>query len=928
MTARGARASTALLALLALASLPSRLTAQADGAIAGRIREYGAERSLGGAQVLLDGVLGAVADTGGLYRIRGVRSGWHQLAARLIGYRSVVLDSVFVRAASTVMVNFALQPNPLELEPLVVTAPVDEVLDPLVTSTEQKISAADLRELPVSSLDEALALSAGSVGQSYRGGRIGEESFILDGLGVKNQLDASSGGLGLRIPPDLLSEASLITNGFSARYGQALSGLVNVVTLEPDSNWAGRVAYETDRSFGGELDRGLDRIAARAGGPIAGGVGLVAAVDLTGRLDGDPVNAPAPGNPVDPRSSEPYPLPHNSLEQWNGAAKLVAPLTRRLTVRLLGLHSEDQQLLYDPAYKYDVSFAPAQRLSGNFFTGHIHWSSDPQRGAPLLVDLRVGRFSREFLRGTLDREVDYKAGAFTASRFHFLGEDIARNQVNSPDPIAGFSAPDFSVNTPYGVPAAFLGVASRGDLGWNHFGETRLQLDATYGGLRQLDLFVGGDFAAQQVRTYQRVLAYLPAGTGVPGPAISAFSPTHASAYVEAQGRFADLALTGGVRYDQFDGGSSLPSEARGAQRSVSPRFAASTVLRGATVVVSYGRFSQAPDYQFLVDAAFDDTTRTGRFRRGNADVGFEKANQFEFSVRARVTEAVWLRVGAYSKRLTGLVASVPLGVNPDSTIFGNADAGSVKGLELLVERELRDGFGFRLAYTLQKAKATATDPFLLDRVTVVDPVTGDTTHPPRAEFPLDFDRAHTLTLIARGKVPASAGPRLLGVRPIGGLEGAVIFRGNSGLPYTRTGVDGDTVGGLPNNARLPWTTTLDLLIRRPLRLGGVVGGIYLDIRNLLDRRNVIAVRRETGGPDAAPQTLDSLAEAAYQAHPETIPYESARYRAYADLNHDGYLEGHDELFPLYRAAEADFAEPLFTYGPPRLARLGVELLF
>src|SRR6185312_14619284 len=154
MTAGRDRASTTLLALLALASLPSRLTAQADGAIAGRIREYGAERSLGGAQVLLDGVLGAVADTGGLYRIRGVRSGWHQLAARLIGYRSVVLDSVFVRAASTVMVNFALQPNPLELEPLVVTAPVDEVLDPLVTSTEQKISAADLRELPVSSLEE------------------------------------------------------------------------------------------------------------------------------------------------------------------------------------------------------------------------------------------------------------------------------------------------------------------------------------------------------------------------------------------------------------------------------------------------------------------------------------------------------------------------------------------------------------------------------------------------------------------------------------------------------------------------------------------------------------------------------------------------------------------------------------------------------
>jgi outer membrane receptor protein involved in Fe transport len=92
-----------------------------------------------------------------------------------------------------------------------------------------------------------LALSAGTVGESYRGGRLGEESFILDGLGVKNQLDASNGGLGIVIPPEVLSEAALVTNGFSARYGQALSGLINVVTKDPSSSWDGRVAYETDR---------------------------------------------------------------------------------------------------------------------------------------------------------------------------------------------------------------------------------------------------------------------------------------------------------------------------------------------------------------------------------------------------------------------------------------------------------------------------------------------------------------------------------------------------------------------------------------------------------------------------------------------------------------------------------------------------------
>ena len=45
-------------------------------------------------------------------------------------------------------------------------------------------------------------------------------------------------------------------------------------------------------------------------------------------------------------------------------------------------------------------------------------------------------------------------------------------------------------------------------------------------------------------------------------------------------------------------------------------------------------------------------------------------------------------------------------------------------------------------------------------------------------------------------------------------------------------------------------------------------------------------------------------------------------------MNGDGYLSGRDELFPLYAAAARDFTQPIFAYGPPRLARVGVELLF
>jgi outer membrane receptor protein involved in Fe transport len=540
----------------------------------------------------------------------------------------------------------------------------------------------------------------------------------------------------------------------------------------------------------------------------------------------------------------------------------------------------------------------------------------------------VGRYVREFLRGELVEQPDYSFGAFTASRFHFVGEDLARSQSASTGPVPGLREPEPSVRSPWGVPAFFQTAGSRGNVAWNRFGETRFQLDGTIGGPAGLDLYAGGEYVAQQVRTYQRALGFLPVGDTVPAPARSAFSPSSAAGYLEGQLRVEDVAVTGGLRYDRFDAGSDLPGEARGAQSSISPRFAVSTVLSKATLVASYGRFSQAPDYQFLVDAAFDDTTRTGRFRRGNPNLGFEKASQYELSVRVRPREELSMRVGVYLKRLTGLVASVPIGVNPDSTVFGNSDAGTVRGVELLLDRELRGGVGFRLAYTLQDAKATATDPFLLNRLIVVDPVTGDTTRPARAEFPLDFDQRHTLTAIARGKVPDAAGPSIAGVRPLAGLEGAVILRVASGLPFSMSDSTGDSLVGLPNGSRLPGTSTVDLLVRRSVELGGVSGGIYLDVRNVLNRRNVFAVRRDTGQPTADDAAIQRMAEAAYEANPDPIPYESLRYRAAADLDGDGYVAGREELFPLYLAAANDYAQPIFAYGPPRLARLGVELLF
>lgn len=920
-----------LVALSAPLAIAAPAAAQSAGAIAGTVTDAESGRPVVGALVTVsDGRRGNVTDTSGAYRIREVRSGTYSVHVRAIGYAPIRRDGLVVQAGSTTLASFSMQPSAVEVAPIVVET-ADPVLDPLRTATEQVVTAEDLRTLPVSSLEEAVALSAGAVGESYRGGRLGQESFIIDGLGVKNQLDASTGSLGIRLPPDILTEASLVTNGFSARYGQALSGLINVVTKDGGDEWRGRAAFETDRPFGAGWDHGLDRTVVEADGPLFGGIRALVAADLSARLDAEPVSAPAPDNPLDPRFGNPHLLPHNAGEQYNFAGKLTVPVGARNTLRLFGLRSIDQRQLFDPAFKYDPDFGPARRTSGTLASGHLQHATGPTAGLPLIADLRVALFTRDFIRGTLTETPDYRFGAFTGDRFSFVGEDIARAQdtATARAPIAGLGAPLPSNNSPWGVPAFFLSEGSRGELAWNHFREMRSQLDLTFGAGQTGDIFAGVEVVSQRVRTFQRALGYLPVGIGdsVPPATASEFTPLAGAAYLEAQFRLADLGITTGLRYDRFDTRTDLPGSNGEAQSKFNPRIAVSTVLRGATFVASIGRFSQAPDYQYLVDAAFDDTTRTGRFRQGNPNLGFEGSWQYEFSLRARPQPGIAVRVNAFVKRLEGLVSSVPLGVDPDSSIFGNADNGTVRGGEVLFEREMRQGWGVRASYTLQQALATSTSAFLLRRVIRIDPFTGDTIIPAKVEFPLDYDRRHNLTLIVQSQVSDDGGPTLFGVRPLGGLEAALIGRLSSGLPFTRYQPGTDTLVGEPNSARLPATSTVDMLLRRPLMLGGVRGSVYMDVRNLLGRRNVIAVRRDTGEPGPDNEVVETMAQSAFARHPERIPYESPRYRAHADVDGNGYVEG-QELLAMYRAAAIDATQPIFAYGAPRLARVGIEVLF
>jgi outer membrane receptor protein involved in Fe transport len=60
-----------------------------------------------------------------------------------------------------------------------------------------------------------------------RGGRANEVNYTVDGMSVSDPVD---GGATLQVDTDAISDMKVMTGGFPAEYGNAQSGVINIVT--------------------------------------------------------------------------------------------------------------------------------------------------------------------------------------------------------------------------------------------------------------------------------------------------------------------------------------------------------------------------------------------------------------------------------------------------------------------------------------------------------------------------------------------------------------------------------------------------------------------------------------------------------------------------------------------------------------------------
>lgn len=224
--------------------LPSSARAQQiTGDLQGRV--LGAEsRPLGDAEIVvtgpsLQGERQTVSDARGRFILQSLPPGVYSVAIRRIGYGPIRFQDVTVRLGNTASLgDVLLQAQVVQLPELLVSG-AKPVIDPVSPATGATLDSARFLTLPTGRDFRALLpfvpqanVSAYSSPNPYNddgvnvGGSTGlENAFYVDGTNVTVLT-----GHSIDLPFNFVREIQVVTGGYQAEYGRALSGVINVVT--------------------------------------------------------------------------------------------------------------------------------------------------------------------------------------------------------------------------------------------------------------------------------------------------------------------------------------------------------------------------------------------------------------------------------------------------------------------------------------------------------------------------------------------------------------------------------------------------------------------------------------------------------------------------------------------------------------------------
>jgi len=272
---------TALILLIVLLVGVAYLEAQTTGRLAVRVRDNGGSPLEFVNVVVMSGsqrITGGQTNQKGQAIIINIPPGSYTVKFTLVGYDEMTYQNVRVQVGQTANISPTMNRAGITTATIVVQAEQDRV-ERDRTGSSRQIEMDRLSDSSVSDVAGIVSLQAGvtNIGGELhiRGGRANEVNFTVDGMSVSDPVD---GGSALSVDTDAIKDMKVMTGGFPAEFGNAQSGVINIVTKDGGPSFSGKIEYNTDHLIG--EGRNSDVVKFAIGGPLV----PFASMDLKERL--------------------------------------------------------------------------------------------------------------------------------------------------------------------------------------------------------------------------------------------------------------------------------------------------------------------------------------------------------------------------------------------------------------------------------------------------------------------------------------------------------------------------------------------------------------------------------------------------------------------------------------------------------------------
>ena len=923
------------------------------GTVNGRVTDRKTGEALIGASVIVDGTeLGNATDLNGQYQIINIPPGRYNMTASYTGYNDQRVTDVLIIQDNVVTVDFKLAATVIDIgRTIEVTADKWRPVNRTAVSVERVITSEDFKRLPVTSLAELVGLQAGVTQSSgggwthIRGGRFDDVSYLVDGVAAQ---DALVGTLWSSPKPttDALQSVVVITGGFDAEYGSAMSGIIKAVTKEGGSSTTGRVSYRTDDVFPANTgyNYGYNRLTFSLGGPTPVWKRLRYFLSTEYYATDDDRGC---------RYRVEAPRGEYALE---GKLTLQMPQKFFLTQQGLkftvdGYHSNYQWQSWGNDYKYYPTGLYANRVrsyKANFTVNHL-------LSPTTVYEAKVGMFSTSLMRtvrnfhaeaadttgfwgalrkyGIWDRYI-FRAEDWVFNNWEGLAKDSAvlqlyRSYWLSPDGDTVYAHPgkkNFAsiyrlTDNPWGVANLFY---TEGDNRTWHYRATDQvlgKLDLTHTVSKIHEIKTGLDVTSYSLSIYENSLPW------DLNPFWDAYNykPLVVAGYLQDRADFEDLVVRAGIRLDYLESKANVRAfpESLGAPPKIAdsllpvpaklrlaPRLGLSyPITERVKFRFSYGHFYKNPSFSNLYSYA-DRTAAQLRSRGnvivGNADMGAEKTIAYEIGFDSQLSDFFQFDVTAFYKDVFDLSGVRTVQALPQPyTMYYNVEYARIQGFEATVSKVLSQYWSSRLGYTFQIAKGTAS--------TARDQYQRET--PRQLDYFLDQDVRHSF----HGDLAFSF-PSDFTFLPMRDFEVAGVFNYSTGTPYTPEDQKGNEIG-MENSARMPNSYTLDGRISKDFTFAGMSLSLTCDITNALNSEIITNVHEATGKPDNTGRVITPF------EFTGGFLFGDYYYHPARDYDHDGFIT-RTEDYTSYLRAYNDANTPPTYYGPPRKIRLGLSMSF